>query len=326
LVTPAKIVGASVAELLDHLKLPEYRTRYRAKRELRARDKEEVLSKLPVWVTGLDKSDPNYEHHVLEALWVSWGLNRVDEVLLLQLLNAKDFRARAAAVRVLRYAGHQVGDQAALLLSAAGDEHPRVRLEALVAASWLEEAVGLPIVEAAGKKPLDAWMQLPYEAAMAHLKGHNLGENPDLGNLETKLTGDAREQFIKGEEIYNREGFCITCHQADGNGLSASNFPPLSKSGWVTGSEERLIKLTLNGLMGPMEVNGKAYSGQVPMMSFSGMLTDEEIAAVLTYVRNAFGNTASAISVDKVKNIRAQTKDKQGFYTAEELLQAHPLE
>jgi mono/diheme cytochrome c family protein len=262
----------------------------------------------------------------LEALWVSWGLNRIDEPILNQLLNAKDFRARAAAVKVLRYAGHQIAGQPKLLMQAARDPHPRVRLEALVAASWLNKDTGLPIVEAAGEHPLDDWMKEPYAAAMAHLNGQNLGQDPDTQKTQTDLEGVEGELFVKGEEIYNREGFCVTCHQPDGRGLSASQFPPLSGAEWVTGSEERLIKLTLKGMMGPIELQGKTYPGQVPMTPFGGMLDDEEVASVLTYVRNAFGNKASAISPDTVKEVREKIKDKEGFYLAEELLKEHPMD
>ena len=324
LVKPAKIVDASIEELLENLKLPEYRTRYRTKRELRARDTDEVLAKLKVWINGLDKNDPKYEHHVLEGLWVSWGLNKIDADLVHQLLNAKDYRARAAAVRVVRFGGHQLTDQADLLMKAAKDESPRVRLEALVAASWLDKEIGLPILEEVGKKPLDSWMQKPYEAAIAHLNGHNLGEDPNDSKIATQLKGKDREAYIKGAEIYAREGFCMTCHQPDGKGLESSGFPPLAKSSWVTGSEDRLIKLTLNGMMGPIEVLGKTYPGHVPMTPFGGMLNDGEMAAVLTYVRNTFGNNASVITPEKVKQVREEIKDKEGFYTAEELLKEHP--
>ncbi|MEM7379724.1 MAG: PVC-type heme-binding CxxCH protein [Bacteroidota bacterium] len=326
LVEPPKIVDASIEELLENLKLPEYRSRYRTKRELRARDSESVLKNLADWVTELDKNDPRYEHHLLEALWVSWGLNKVDADLLKQLLKAKDFRARAAAVRVLRYSGRQIAEQATLLMEAAADENPRVRLEALVAASWLPKSEGIPIVEAAGKQPLDDWMQMPYEASMAHLNGHNIGQDPETLKAQTDLEGAERDLFVKGEEIYHREGFCVTCHQADGKGLSASQFPPLSGVEWVTGDEERLIKLTMKGMMGPIEINGKVYPGQVPMTPFGGMLDDEEMAAVLTFVRNTFGNKATPISPEKVNEIREKIKDKQGFYMAEELLKEHPMD
>jgi glucose/arabinose dehydrogenase/lysophospholipase L1-like esterase len=155
LVTPAKVAGASINELLDNLKLPEFRTRYRTRRELRGRNASEVLPQLKTWVSRLDKNDPKYEHHLLEALWVSWGLNQVDQKLLRQLLTAKDHKARAAAVRVLRYTGHQVADQANLLMQAAGDEHGRVRLEAIVAASWLDKEKGLPYWP---RPPKSRWM------------------------------------------------------------------------------------------------------------------------------------------------------------------------
>jgi len=325
LVTPAKVDGAGINELLDNLKFPEYRTRYRTRRELRGRQATDVLSHLNTWVANLDTTESRYEHHLLEALWVSWGMNKVDEKLLRQLLQAKDHRARAAAVRVLRYTGHQVSQQANLLMQAANDVHGRVRLEALVAASWLDKTKGLPIVLEVGKKPLDEWMQPAYETALAHLNGNEV-EMKKEENVITELKGKDRELFIKGKAIYSREGFCITCHQPDGKGLPASGFPPLNGTNWVLGNQDRLIKLVLKGLQGPMEVGEKKYSGQVPMTPFGAMLTDDEIAAVVTYVRNSFGNKASVVSPAKVKQVRAATKNKTGFYSPEELLQQHAME
>ncbi len=325
LVKPAHVAGAGIDELLDNLKLPEYRTRYRSRRELRGRTASEVLFNLKTWVYKLDRSDPQYEHHLLEGLWVSWGLNQVDQNLLRQLLKAKDYRARAASVRVLRYTGHQVADQAALLMQAAGDEHGRVRLEAITAASWLNKEDGLRIVNLAGKKPLDEWMKYAHETALAHLQGKSVKEKKEA-MVQTDLKGTDRELFVKGKAIYAREGFCITCHQPDGGGLSASGFPPLNGTKWVTGNEDRIIKLVLKGLHGPIEVSGRQYGGQVPMTPFGGMLKDDEVAAVITYVRNSFGNKASIISPAKVKQVRAAIKSKTGFYSPEELLKQHPLE
>jgi len=325
LVTPAKVAGASIPELLENLKLPEFRTRYRTRRELRAHDVSEVIPQLKSWVAKLNIEDERYEHHVLEALWVTWGLDKVDEQLLHQVLQSKDYRARAAAVRVLRYSGHQIKNQPELLMRAAQDDEGRVRLEALVVASWLDKEVGLPIVEEAGKHPMDKWIVDAYATAVAHLNGMSLKEKKDE-EVKTSLTGKDRELFISGKAIYARDGYCSTCHQPDGGGLSASGFPPLVGTKWVLGNEDRLIKISLNGIYGAMEVNGKKYPGQVPMTPFKGMLNDDELAAVLTYVRNAFGNQAPAIYPDKVKAVREATKDKTGFYSPEELLKQHPLE
>ena len=326
LVTPAKIDGASIPELLENLKLPEYRSRYRTRRELRGRDAAEVSTAVEKWVAGLDKNDPRYEHHRLEALWVTWGANKVNQSLLKDLLKSSDYRVRAASTRVVRYTGHQVKDQAALLMASAKDPHGRVRMEAIAAASWLPRETGLPILAEAEKQPKDAiWIHRTLETAVAHINGLSVQQKKEE-DIKSSLTGSDRELFVLGKEIYAREGFCGTCHQMDGGGLTASQFPPLRGTPWVTGSPERLIKIVLKGVMGPMEVAGREYPGQVPMTPYEGMLNDTEIAAVLTYVRNSFGNQASPISPDLVKKVRAEVKDKEGFWNPAELLKMHPME
>ncbi|MCF0039468.1 PVC-type heme-binding CxxCH protein [Dyadobacter fanqingshengii] len=325
LVKPAKVDGASIEELLENLKLPEYRTRYRTRRELRGRDATQVLAKLNTWVAGLDKNDPKYEHHLLEGLWVSWGLNKVDQKLLKQVLKAKDYHARAAAVQVVRYTGHQVPDQAELLMQAARDENSRVRLVAIVAASWIEKEKGLAVLAEAKKMPLDEWTIHAYDGALAHLNGQNMKKEKQVVT-QSALKGKALELFTLGKTIYAKEGYCATCHQPDGKGLTASGFPPLTGTNWVLGNDERLIKLALKGLLGPIEVNGQKYPGQVPMTPFGGLLNDEEMAAVLTYVRNSFGNKGPAIMPDKVKQVRAATESKKDFYSPDQLLKEHPLE
>jgi glucose/arabinose dehydrogenase/mono/diheme cytochrome c family protein len=325
LVTPAKVDGASIPELLDNLKLPEFRARYRTRRELRGRNADEVTSAIKSWAASLDKNDSQYEHYLTEALWVTWGLNKVDQELLKQVLQAKDYRARAAAVRVLRYTGHQVENQDELLMQAVKDEHGRVRLEAIVAASWLPREKGLPILAEAEKKPFDNWMVHAHEAAVAHINGLSVREKKEE-DIKSNLSGGDLELFNMGKEIYSRDGYCSTCHQPDGRGLSASLFPPIVGTPWVLGSEERLIKLVLKGLLGPIEVLGREYPGQVPMTPYEGMLNDNEIAAVLTFVRNSFGNQASPIRPEKVKEVRASVADRKGFYSPAELLKEHPME
>ena len=324
LVDPAPVAGASIDQLLENLKLPEYRTRYRTRRELRGRNADDVLHSLRKWVDNLDHSDPSYERHMLEGMWVSWGLNRIEPSLLKRLLKADDYHVRAGAVRTLRYVGHQIPEQADLLIEAARDEHGRVRMEAIVAASWLEPEAGNAVLNAAEAMPMDRWLEPAFATARAHLAGHAVGEAPKE-KIVSHLKGDDLAAFIKGKEIYEREGFCGTCHQEDGKGLESSGFPPLAASKWVTGDEERLIKIALNGLYGPIEVLGKKYPGQVPMTPYRGLLNDEEIAAVLTYVRNDFGNKSSVIKAEMVKTVRDATADRTGFYSPEELLSDHPM-
>ena len=75
-----------------------------------------------------------------------------------------------------------------------------------------------------------------------------------------------------------------------------------------------------------MTVLNRKYKGNVPMTAFEGLLNDDEVAAVLTYIRNSFGNKATPILPNQVTEVRAAIKDKKGFYTAKELLESHPFE
>ncbi len=94
---------------------------------------------------------------------------------------------------------------------------------------------------------------------------------------------------------------CVPCHQADGTGIPHTN-PPLIKTPFVTGDKTRLIKIILNGFNDDVEINGERYSNTMASHDF---LNDQQIADLLTYVRNSFGNKASAITEAQVKAVRA---------------------
>lgn len=333
LVEPPHIAGAPIPTLLENLKLPESRARDRSRRELRGRDADEVMAALGIWVSALDASDPRHAHHLVEALWVSWGMNRTHPTLLKRVLATDAPRARAAAARVLRYSGHLLPDQVDLLKQAIADSHGRVKMEAVVAASWLDTADGLAVLAAAetgNDAPFadDDWLAPVYQQVSAQLKNQPLASTAEAGPaVPTHLTEEeARRLFVKGAEIYRRDGYCATCHQPDGSGLPIAGFPPLGETRWVTQGDERLIKLTLDGLHGPMVVKGREYPGLVPMTGFRRLLNDEEVAAVLTYIRNDFGNKAAPILPGQVKAVREATADQAGFYAPADLLEQHPHE
>jgi mono/diheme cytochrome c family protein len=322
LVKPAQVAGAPLATLLENLKEPESRTRYRTRREIRNHPVATVLPAVKKWAAAQTDT-----HAKLEALWTTWGMNAADEPLLRELLSSPDFHARTAAVRVLRYNTHRIADHAALLEKAAADQHGRVRLEAIVAASWLPDvAAAKKIVAIGSAQPLDRWSEKVAKTAADRLAGIAEIEKPEHPQLPPPayLNTAGQVQYLAGQQIYLREGHCVTCHQADGKGLDPA-FPPLTGNPWVSDDKERLIKLTLYGLMGPLEVNGKKYDGQVPMTPFGGLLNDEEVAAVLTYVRNSFGNDAAPIQPGDVQKVRAQNPGRMTLYTTEELLKEHPL-
>jgi nitrite reductase (NO-forming) len=103
-------------------------------------------------------------------------------------------------------------------------------------------------------------------------------------------------------------GACAVCHQANGQGLEGV-FPPLAKSDFLTANKDRAIGVVLNGLTGPVTVNGKAYDSVMPAMS---QLADDEVANLLTYVGNTWGNNTGAFSTAQVAKVRANTPRAKG--------------
>ena len=118
-------------------------------------------------------------------------------------------------------------------------------------------------------------------------------------NAQTVTHGKSK-QLLNGKKVYDM--YCQACHQADGNGVPRLN-PPLAGTVYVTGSKTRLIDIVLKGLSDPIEINGEEYNNPMAAHSF---LTDQQIADVLTYIRNSFGNKAGAVTVAEVKKQRAK--------------------
>ena len=94
-------------------------------------------------------------------------------------------------------------------------------------------------------------------------------------------------------------------------------FPPLAGSEYVLGEEERVVRIVLHGLGGPVTVQGQTYNGAMP--AWADQLSDAEIAAVLTYVRTSWGNRAEAITAERVARERAATAGRTAPWTAGEL-------
>lgn len=135
------------------------------------------------------------------------------------------------------------------------------------------------------------------QAAMVYDERFN-PENAPTNQQEVKV-----DPVAQGKKLYNT--VCSACHQPTGMGVPGA-FPPLAKSDWANGSEERVIRILLHGLSGPITVNGSNFNSVMPAIGpGSGYnFTDEKIAYVLTYVRQEWGNASPAITPEKVKEIR----------------------
>ena len=170
LVEPASIAGASIPQLLELLKTYEDRTRYRVRRELRERDTEQVMAELDKWLAELDKNDPEHEHHRLEALWVHQHHDVVDAKLLGELLRSPDYRARAAATRVLCYWRDRVENPLALLQTQVNDEHPRVRLEAVRALSFFHDPAAIEVALESLAHAQDYYLEYTLKETLENLE------------------------------------------------------------------------------------------------------------------------------------------------------------
>jgi putative heme-binding domain-containing protein len=153
-----KIAGEPIEKLLDLLKEPEDRVRYRTRIELTGRDSDQVLAAVKKWVEKLDAKDAEYQHNLLEALWLHQSHNVVNADLLKRLLESPDFHARAAATRLLGTWRDRVPESLAMLKLRAADPHPRVRLEAVRAASFYRVPEAIEVVLIAMDHPSDIYL------------------------------------------------------------------------------------------------------------------------------------------------------------------------
>lgn len=119
---------------------------------------------------------------------------------------------------------------------------------------------------------------------------------------KTTSTNTLKSSIDRGKIVYGT--YCLPCHQADGSGVPRMN-PPLIKTSWVLGSKTVLVEQVLKGSANKVEIDGEKFLGAMPAQT---QLTDQQIADVLTYVRNSFGNKASIVTPAEVKTVRAKTK------------------
>jgi mono/diheme cytochrome c family protein len=134
------------------------------------------------------------------------------------------------------------------------------------------------------------------------------------------MEGNAVAPVALDPKVLGRRMFmanCAACHQPTGLGLPGI-YPPLAGSEWALGPEERIVRIVLHGASGPITVAGKNFNNV--MTPFGPLLRDEQLAAVLSYVRSEWGNNAPAVSPDKVKEIRTAVAGHTGPWAPEELL------
>ncbi len=152
-----------------------------------------------------------------------------------------------------------------------------------------------------------------HDNAFARYVVTSLAEAPATASITRQFAPDAAVH-ARGAQIYANT--CVACHGLDGQGVAGA-FPPLAGSSWVTGDPTVPIRIVMHGLAGPIEVNGAKYDSIMPPVVG---LSDGDIASVVTYVRQTFGNDASPVSDSDVRSVRQRNRARRDMWKAEELL------
>ena len=130
------------------------------------------------------------------------------------------------------------------------------------------------------------------------------------------------DPLVLGRRVYINN--CQVCHQGDGEGLTGQ-YPPLAQSEWVLANNpERLIRILLDGMSGPVRVRGEQYNNVMP--AWHDVLDDRQTAASLTFIRQEWGNQADVVTVDQVQTLREATQARRGRAWTEAELLAIPIE
>ncbi len=129
-------------------------------------------------------------------------------------------------------------------------------------------------------------------------------------------TADAAPVTVQGKNYYKQ--YCQSCHMENGGG-TPGQIPPLAKSEWVNGSPKRLAFIVLKGVGGPIKVAGATYNSN--MQAWEKTLTEKKIAAILTYIRQEWGNTGGEITPEQIASAKAEIKSRTEPWTEAELEQ-----
>ena len=175
-----------------------------------------------------------------------------------------------------------------------------------------------------GYEPVQVWLIFLFFALIGWGGGYLIyysggfktnvyNEDPNARIAAANAQPTPIDPLVLGKQVFNN---CKTCHQADGRGTEG-NYPPLDGSPYVNGPPERIIRIVLDGLQGEITVEGKTFNNVMP--AWRGQMNDEKIAAVLTYVRQAWGNKAPPVDAAMVKSIREATAKRGRAWTVPEL-------
>ena len=286
--------------------------------------------------------NPSNPYAQLHAIWTLEGLNALNENMILQLIDLEN--KPLVQEQIIRFSANTLKDEEKILefyaKVLAQNDIKLNRQVALQLGSLKSSRAEEMLLDLAEKSRNESVLS---EAIISGLAGKEvkflkqlktLKEPDSLSNFLTKVIANKAAKEIQspqlpkktnkdertaGFELYST--YCAACHGMDGHGKDKLA-PPLLNSEYIDGSKERLGMLLLNGLQGPITVNGKRYDLglAMPGLKDNSALTDNDIFSLMVFVRNSFSTTNERIKKEDVAVWREQSKDKKELFTEEELL------
>jgi glucose/arabinose dehydrogenase/mono/diheme cytochrome c family protein len=250
----------------------------------------------------------------LHALWTLEGLSAIDQQLLVTALADQDVEIRKAAIRLcepfLKENNEKILTE---LQKLKNDQVAGVRIQLAISLRYSNNHMAIALIKALQTENA-ANILLTKVAARSLQEGD--ASLAELRNNTMGMDGEDRDLVFDGSSSFKQ--LCATCHGMDGRGIASKLAPPLAGSPRVNGDKDVLINIVMHGLKGPVDQHD--YPDVMPAQKEH---TDEYIAAVLSYVRNSFGNKAKVVSVDDVRKLREATRERKAAWTLEELFTAH---
>lgn len=284
----------------------------------------------------------------IHALWVLEGLAQVLPADLMRIQEREDERVIIQALRVAttyqeekelrrlkrwakrEFSSHpsrRVQFQLLALLTANHGEDQAEELSALAEKSYLDpimENLWLHAISGKEEEVIAAMdVQKTGNTAIYKMLSDALLLREESSSKQQEFSPQQQEMWEMGKELYVLH--CSGCHQMNGNGREPLA-PPLNQSEWVTGPTDVLGLIVLNGMRGPVRVNGVLYQPpmiqkQMPGIGQNKAFTDEKVAALLSFIRNSWNNQAPFISVSEMAEIREKARSMQGLVSQNQLLQ-----
>ncbi|MGH9371679.1 MAG: DUF7133 domain-containing protein, partial [Vicinamibacterales bacterium] len=311
--TQPRMLNETAAQLVGHLSHPNGWWRDTAQHLLVLKQDKSIVPALE----RLVRTSANQLARV-HALWTLEGLGALQAALVREQMNDSHPQIRIQAIRAGETL-YKAGDRSLLAdyRAASRDPDTDVVIQALLTLNLFKAPDLNDTVEAAraattarGVQHVGALILKPASTVTG-------------GRVRSGLTADQQSALERGETSYKE--LCGTCHGPDGRGISIEGntgalvAPPLIGSSRVLGHRDYVIKAILHGLTGP--IDGRSYGVMVPM----GANRDDWIAAVSSYVRNAFGNTGTFVTPAEVARVRAATATRTTPWTVGELEASVPV-